>query len=353
MVNTILIVVSVASLIIYLVQETVVRKQIQQGLDRIVAEGSSLSVEELEGRTAPAWNEWLVKLVIAMWVGWGASIVLLKDGDFALVLVVLTLLAGVIVAIDKLLFVRTRNAFLAGGTVSEYINRYTADQKESLKIHFGGDMVVAESARSFFPVLAVVLVLRSFVAEPFQIPSESMVPTLEVGDYILVNKFAYGLRLPVLGTKIVDIGEPKRGDVMVFFPPHKDIYFIKRVIGLPGDEISYKNKQLYINGEPAPQTFLAKLPAANPEYELFTERLGEVEHTAHKSYRFYPDRDEFSIKVEPGHYWMMGDNRDNSSDSRFWGQVPEERIVGKAVAIWMHWPGVTELPSFGRVGAIH
>lgn len=139
--------------------------------------------------------------------------------------------------------------------------------------------VVLEYASSFLPVLAIVLVLRSFIVEPFQIPSASMVPTLEVGDFILVNKFAYGLRLPVVGTKVLDVGEPQRGDVMVFFPPDDKRYFIKRVIGLPGDRIEVRDKQLTINGQPARQTLLAELPPGRPTYRLLKEQIGEVEHS--------------------------------------------------------------------------
>lgn len=351
MVNTLLFAVAIASLVIYLVQETIARKQVQQGLVPLLNSAEPLSVEQVELKTSPAWNEKLVKLVFALWIGWGLSVVLLKDGDFALVLVVLTLLSGLVVGIDKWLFEKSRQAFLQTREVVDFLGNYTSDQVESLKIHFAGDMVVGESARSFFPVLAVVLVLRSFVIEPFQIPSASMVPTLLIGDYILVNKFAYGLRLPVVGTKVMEVGDPERGDVMVFFPPHQDVYYIKRVIGLPGDEISYQNKQLTVNGKLVEQALLAELPPVNPQVQLFSEQLGDVDHLAHKSLTLFRSGDEFSIKVPEGHYWMMGDNRDNSSDSRVWGPVPEERVVGKAFAIWMHWPSITQIPSFSRVGS--
>ena len=209
-----------------------------------------------------------------------------------------------------------------------------------------------EYARSFFPVLAVVLVLRSFLYEPFQIPSSSMVPTLEVGDYILVNKFSYGLRLPVTRTKILDVGEPERGDVMVFFPPHQnDTYYIKRVIGVPGDRVTYRNKQLTVNGSPVPQDWLAELPSGRFMIKMGREVLPDSDgHLMQIDNRRGPRN--FSVVVKPGHYFMMGDNRDNSSDSRVWGQVPERDIVGKAVAIWMHWEEYLSVPSFGRAGAI-
>ena len=211
--------------------------------------------------------------------------------------------------------------------------------------------VAVEYARSFLPVLLIVLVLRSFLVEPFQIPSSSMVPTLEVGDYILVNKYAYGIRLPVLGTKVAEVDDPQRGDVMVFFPPHDPRYFIKRVIGVPGDKIRYVNKILTINGEPASQQFLAQLPPARPQYQLRSETLGGAEHQLRVDLGRGLGGD-FEVTVKPGHYFMMGDNRDNSSDSRVWGQVPEENIVGKAFAIWMHWPRFFSIPQFSRAGMI-
>jgi signal peptidase I len=211
--------------------------------------------------------------------------------------------------------------------------------------------MVVEYARSFFPVLAVVFVLRSFLVEPFQIPSSSMVPTLQVGDYILVNKYTYGIRLPVVRTKVMSLNEPERGDVMVFFPPHmNDTYFIKRVVGLPGDTVTYRNKVLYVNGERADRQPVAELNSPQARFSLSLESLGDDQHLMQVD-NMRPGLD-FSVVVEPGHYFMMGDNRDNSSDSRIWGQVPEQDIVGKAFAIWMHWDSFFSLPSFSRVGLI-
>ncbi|MAW23581.1 MAG: signal peptidase I [Cellvibrionales bacterium TMED47] len=204
---------------------------------------------------------------------------------------------------------------------------------------------------SLAPVLVFVLVLRSFIAEPFQIPSKSMVPTLKVGDYILVNKWIYGLRLPVLHNKIIDVSLPERGDVMVFYPPHQDRYFIKRVIGLPGDKVNLIKGQLFINGEKMAQKAYMDEPAA-PSSVVMTEDLGSTEHLMQR--RNLPTRLSlnFSTTVPAGHYFMMGDNRDNSSDSRVWGPVPENRIVGKAFARWMFWDSFTSLPSFERAGKI-
>lgn len=210
---------------------------------------------------------------------------------------------------------------------------------------------LVEYARSFFPVLLVVLVLRSFLAEPYQIPSESMIPTLEVGDFVLVNKYAYGLRLPVLGTKVLEIGQPQRGDVMVFIPPHDPRYFIKRVIGVPGDHIRYENQALFINGERAryelEREFEVFLPAVGDMVPLreYTETLDGRSHSIYH----YPLRDSVQEwQVGEGSYFMMGDNRGRSEDSRSWGVASESRIVGKAVAIWMHKEPGLALPTFSR-----
>jgi signal peptidase I len=224
--------------------------------------------------------------------------------------------------------------------------RYAAVSAEKAR-----EPVVVEYARSFFPVLFVVFVLRSFLVEPFQIPSSSMVPTLEVGDYILVNKYTYGIRLPVLRTKVMPLNQPRRGDVMVFFPPHmNDTYFIKRVVGLPGDTVTYRNKRIFVNGEEVRAAPQADANVSSPSHRVAKEVLGDAEHLMQVD-TMRPARD-FSVVVKPGHFFMMGDNRDNSSDSRIWGQVPEKDIVGKAFAVWMHWDSLFSIPSFSRVGAI-
>ena len=204
---------------------------------------------------------------------------------------------------------------------------------------------------SLAPILGLVLVLRSFLVEPFQIPSRSMEPTLLPGDFILVNKWVYGIRLPAVRAKIVDISSPQRGDVMVFFPPHQDRYFIKRVVGLPGDKIKVIQGVLYVNGEKMRQTALPDQPLS-PRSVIMEEHLTGVDHLMQK--RLSPTRlsMNFSTTVPQGHYFMMGDNRDNSSDSRVWGPVPEDRIVGKAFARWMFWDELASLPSFDRAGKI-
>jgi signal peptidase I len=251
------------------------------------------------------------------------------DIDFSLVLVILVAICGFIWVLDSVLFARSRKE---QGTEQE--------------------PVVVEYAKSFFPVLFIVLILRSFVVEPFQIPSGSMIPTLEVGDFILVNKYHYGLRLPVIGTKIMDNNEPQRGEVMVFIPPHDPRYFIKRVVGLPGDRIEYENKILRINGEQVNIDFveetLIETAAGMRDGILFNEELGVSNHRAQIVANDNRNNRRSSWVVPPGHYFMMGDNRDNSADSREWGMVPESNIVGKAIVVWMHKdPGFT-LPTFSR-----
>ncbi|MDX2350049.1 MAG: signal peptidase I [Porticoccus sp.] len=247
------------------------------------------------------------------------------DINFPLVLMILVIVTGIIWFIDRLVLAKKRG-----------------DQPVPTWVEYSG---------SFFPVLLVVFVLRSFLFEPFQIPSGSMIPTLKVGDFILVNKYAYGLRLPVTGTKIVPVSEPQRGDVMVFFPPNDDRYFIKRVIGLPGDSIRILNNILYVNDELAEQTVYPEMPE-DPRFLLMEEDLDGVVHRMQKRKVAGRLGKNYAIVVPKGHYFMVGDNRDNSSDSRVWGPVPEKNIVGKAVAVWMHWESFSSLPSFSRMGKI-
>ncbi|MBL3557344.1 MULTISPECIES: signal peptidase I [Marinobacter] len=259
------------------------------------------------------------------------------DIDFPLVLVVLTFATGLIWLLDRLLL-RKRRLAAAGLAPGEY----EADQEPK-------EPYLVDLSRSFFPVLAVVLVLRSFLVEPFQIPSGSMLPTLEVGDFILVNKYAYGLRLPVAGTKILEVDDPERGDVIVFrYPDDGTTNYIKRVVGLPGDRIRYQDRQLYINGEKVDSRFVARLPPA----ELRRETLGDTQHDVFLTLGRTGRSGEGEWLVPEGEYFVMGDNRDNSNDSRYWGTVPDEMVVGKAFAIWMHWQSLTSLPSFDRVGGI-
>jgi len=266
---------------------------------------------------------------------------IVMDFDFPLILVILTFSTGIIWGADRLIWYPRRQENAKKEPVSQ---QSTAgdDEEES------DEPWLVEMSRSFFPVLAIVLVLRSFLVEPFQIPSGSMLPTLLVGDFILVNKFSYGIRLPVAGTKVIELNDPERGDVMVFrYPVDKKTNYIKRVVGVPGDTISYRNKILYINNKQVEEKHIANLPPM----QLFEEQLGEVSHQIFKAPRALTGK-EGTWVVPEGHYFMMGDNRDNSNDSRYWGLVPDEMIVGKAFAIWMHWESFTSLPSFSRVGSI-
>ncbi|GHD12560.1 signal peptidase I [Halioglobus japonicus] len=275
--------------------------------------------------------------------------------DFPLILVILVGGTGLVWLLDALFLAPGRRKTIAG--LQEQYPDWEAEgspQREQFRAGVASqaaEPVVVEYARSFFPVLFVVFVLRSFLVEPFQIPSSSMVPTLQVGDYILVNKFTYGIRLPVTRTKVADLNEPERGDVMVFFPPHmNDTYYIKRVVGLPGDTVSYRNKRLFVNGEQVSREEVAIIPGPNVRQRVGLETLGEARHLMQVDEGRMPR--DFTVLVRPGHYFMMGDNRDNSSDSRVWGQVPEKDIVGKAFAIWMHWDSFLSIPSFSRVGLI-
>jgi signal peptidase I len=209
---------------------------------------------------------------------------------------------------------------------------------------------IVEYARSFFPILLLVLVVRSFLFEPFRIPSSSMMPTLLIGDFIFVNKYVYGLRLPVINTKILDIGEPQRGDVIVFrLPADPGTNYIKRLVGLPGDTIRYVNKKLYVNDQPVEIEFHGRYDGEQPGALLARERLGGVEHDI----LLMPGQSsiEGTFVVPPGHYFMMGDNRDNSRDSRYPGVgfIPEYRVVGKAVRIWMNWE-FPRVPRWSRIG---
>jgi signal peptidase I len=267
--------------------------------------------------------------------------------NFALILFLLTALTGIVALADRLFLAPRR----AQGTAEPWWIEY---------------------AKSFFPVLLIVFLLRSFVAEPFKIPSSSMRPTLEVGDFILVNKFAYGLRLPIIDMKIVPIGDPKHGDVIVFrYPVNPSQDFIKRVIGLPGDEVVYKDKHLTVNGVPWPQRADGTYSYLEGMAYVTTERL--IENNREHEYsilenpaaqpvyplnvRTFPGRENcvyndrgFTCRVPAGQYLMMGDNRDNSDDSRYWGFVPDDHIRGKAFFIWFNLDDISSL-AFKRIGS--
>ncbi|CAE6853132.1 Signal peptidase I [Paraburkholderia domus] len=295
--------------------------------------------------------------------------------NFALILFVLVILTGVAWVADKLVFMPQRRR-AAEAVVAEFDRqqarvgeRFADENAAQTRGRLRDDKLRQpwwlEYSASFFPVILVVFVVRSFVVEPFKIPSGSMVPTLLVGDFILVNKFDYGIRLPITNTKITEGRPLERGDVVVFrYPKDESVDYIKRVIGLPGDTVAYQDKQLTINGKPVPETAL-------PDY-LDEERLGyakqfEEDLDGRKNAILnnpavppfivgaedYPYRDNCTYnargvicKVPPGNYFMMGDNRDNSADSRYWGFAPDKNIVGRAFFIWMNFSNLKRIGPF-------
>ena len=245
--------------------------------------------------------------------------------NLALILTVLTLFSGVVVALDKFVW-----------KTLEKDSREKPDAKD----------ILVEYSRSFFPVLLFVLVVRSFIFEPFRIPSGSMMPTLLEGDFIFVKKYSYGLRLPVTETKIIETGEPQRGDVIVFrLPSDPSVNYIKRVVGLPGDTIVYERQRLTINGQ---QVDLERSDDNSWGAPVYVEDLDGRVHDILVMSPEYSTRDN-TYRVPEGHYWVMGDNRDRSKDSRFIGAIPEEYLVGEAVRIWMHFVP-WNMPDWRRIG---
>ncbi len=270
------------------------------------------------------------------------------DFDIALVLVVLTFASGLVWIMDKVLWEKQRLA-----KQQAEINSKGKDISDQERDALLADPIIVDYAKSLFPVFFIVLILRSFIFEPFRIPSQSMMSNLWVGDFILVNKFSYGVRLPVLNTEIFDSGKPKNGDVAVFrYPVNPAINFIKRVIGVPGDHVVYRNKLLYINDKPMLQQELGSYKGMGSGTKmngasLKKEDLLGVKHDIllvpgkpDLSHMYVPEfynNGYIDLVVPEGHYFVMGDNRDESHDSRFWGLVPEANLVGKAFMIWFNW----------------
>ncbi len=319
----------------------------------------------------------LTAAVLAAFAGYaGAWFLGLVEGNFALLLFLATVVTGVYWVAERLVFLPRR---IQAAHTLEAEQQKRRDELTRMGIRADETDIAQAKAEllrqpwwldwtaGLFPVIVVVFILRSFLFEPFKIPSGSMIPTLLINDLILVNKFHYGVRLPVLGTKVIANHLPQRGDVMVFrYPPKPSLDYIKRVVGVPGDEVAYLNKQLTVNGQP-----LARKPL--PEFFdtdalRYSKQFEETTADGARSYRilvederpaFIPGADDFKYrencrystegvvcKVPPGHYFMMGDNRDNSLDSRFWGFVPEENIVGKAFFVWMNFGNLKRIGSF-------
>ena len=287
--------------------------------------------------------------------------------NFALFLLILLIVTGLVWAMEGVSLRRRREtaAAQALARLDTELRQEPEDKRvrarEEQRARLLKQPWWVEYSVSFFPVILIVFLLRSFLVEPFKIPSSSMVPTLLVGDFILVNKYAYGIRLPVVNRKIVPLGEPSRGDVMVFrYPEDPSLDYIKRVVGLPGDRIEYRNKRLFINGQAVAERQVDDyLSRERMQFSRrYIETLGGVDHeilleddapaavlpTRAASGNCTYNMNGLACTVPAGHYFVMGDNRDNSSDSRVWGFVPDENIVGKAFFIWLN---LNELGRFG------
>ncbi|MFC3853846.1 signal peptidase I [Salinispirillum marinum] len=275
-----------------------------------------------------------------------------ENKDLALLLILGTLFAGLVALADRFLLRPIR------------LQIAEAAHDESVQEKALTDNSMVEYAKSFFPVLALVVVLRSFLFEPYQIPSGSMRPNLVVGDFLIVNKFSYGFRLPILKTQLTDFGAPEAGDIIVFTPPHQTYQnYIKRVIATGGDRVQYdyRTKELRINGEPIPRTLIDTYVENGRRIARFEETLnGQTYEVYQITNMSVPNLLPLDVIVPEGHYFMVGDNRDDSLDSRFWQQqygtspfVERREIQGKAVLRWMYWPSLLSLPSFSRAGLLH
>ncbi len=304
----------------------------------------------------------------------GAWYVGVIDGNFALLLFIATVITGVYWLAERFYFLPQRHRTAAALEQADQQRRADLSKMGIAQVDGNVQESVAKVlaqpwwldwTAGLFPVIVVVFLLRSFLFEPFKIPSGSMIPTLLVGDLILVNKYTYGVRLPVINTKITEGTAPQRGDVMVFrYPPKPSMDYIKRVVGVPGDTVSYVNKRLSINGQPVATQPVAEFfdEDVMRHFPQFEEQLGEHKHRLLNDdsrpafvdgVAPFPFREACSYTIEgvtctvpPGHYFMMGDNRDNSLDSRYWGFVPEQNIVGKAFLVWMNFTNLKRIGAF-------
>ncbi len=317
----------------------------------------------------------LTSAVLAAFVGYaGAWYFGVFEGNFALLLFLATVVTGVYWLAERFYFLPQRQK-AATKLEAQALQRREDLGKQGINqvddnLSEARERILAQPwwldwTAGLFPVIIAVFFLRSFLFEPFKIPSGSMIPTLLVGDLILVNKFHYGLRLPVLNTKITEGNKPQRGDVMVFrYPPRPSLDYIKRVVGVPGDEVAYLNKRLTINGKTIQTTSVPEFfdEDVMRYFKQYEESLGDRPHRLlidDERPAFVPGADDFAFKqncrysvegvvckVPEGHYFMMGDNRDNSMDSRYWGFVPDKNIVGKAFWVWMNFSSLKRIGSF-------
>lgn len=261
--------------------------------------------------------------------------------DFSFYLFLGVVVTGVVWVFDSLVLAPKRNR-------GDNVIKSETNLSSGVAIQNTREPVLVEYSKSFFPVLLIVFLLRGFIVEPFKIPSGSMLPSLYIGDFILVNKFAYGIRLPVLNMKVFETGGPERGDVAVFrYPRDPSLDYIKRIVGLPSDHIAYYNKVLYVNGKPVKRSFSSQYDG--PGQEQANEYFEELADDGHAMLLMpaRPNSLEGEWIVPEGMYFVMGDNRDNSNDSRVWGPVPERNLVGKAFMIWMHWSGSVKWDRLG------
>ena len=317
----------------------------------------------------------LTSLILALFATYiGAWLTGRVEGNFALLLFIATVVTGLYWLAERFYFLPKRHTAAQALEVASAQRRLALQAKGIAKVDMDGDISEARTkllmqpwwldwTAGLFPVILVVFVLRSFLFEPFKIPSGSMIPTLLIGDLILVNKFTYGVRLPVIHTKITEGNAPQRGDVMVFrYPPQPSLDYIKRVVGVPGDEVAYLNKRLTINGKEVPTKAVPDFfdESQVRYFKQFEEELGAKPHRVLNNTEApafvqgasnfeYRQNCTYSVegvvcKVPEGHYFMMGDNRDNSLDSRYWGFVPDKNIVGKAFFVWMNFG------NLGRIG---
>ena len=317
----------------------------------------------------------LTSLILALFATYiGAWLTGRVEGNFALLLFIATVVTGLYWLAERFYFLPKRHTAAQALEVASAQRRLDLQAKGIAKVDMDGDISEARTkllmqpwwldwTAGLFPVILVVFVLRSFLFEPFKIPSGSMIPTLLIGDLILVNKFTYGVRLPVIHTKITEGNAPQRGDVVVFrYPPQPSLDYIKRVIGVPGDEVAYLNKRLTINGKEVPTKAVPDFfdESQVRYFKQFEEELGAKPHRVLNNTEApafvqgasnfeYRQNCTYSVegvvcKVPEGHYFMMGDNRDNSLDSRYWGFVPDKNIVGKAFFVWMNFG------NLGRIG---